>query len=140
ELGHAFSGAFVVFDALELAHKQGMDELAVNAILLGALAASGALPINADAYQGAIRDTGIGVEPNLAAYRVGYEFAARGGHLTAREKHSLSVAELVQLNAAKLRSPQQERYVALAARATQEYAEDLHEVLVEALFQLTDYQ
>jgi indolepyruvate ferredoxin oxidoreductase beta subunit len=140
ELGLAFSGAFVVFDALDLARQRGMDELAVNAILLGALAASGALPVAAEMYERAIRQAGIGAELNLAAYAVGHEFVAHGGHLITREKREMTASELVQANTARLSASQRQKYVQLAARATQDYPEELHEVLEEALFQLTDYQ
>jgi indolepyruvate ferredoxin oxidoreductase beta subunit len=140
ELGRTFSGAFVVFDALDLARQKGMDELAVNAILLGALAASRALPISSEVYQRAVRDTGIGVEPNLAAYTVGFAFVDTGGHLVSREKRELSPSELVQANAGRLHPSQREAYHRLVARAAKDYPGQLQDVLDEALFQLTDYQ
>ena len=140
DLGRAFSGTFVVFDALDLARQHGMDEVAVNAILLGALAASAALPIAAELYERAIRETGVAVEPNLAAYRMGYEFVADGGHLATREKKELSSLDLTKTNAAKLPSSERTKYEELVAHVVKEYPAELHDVLVEALFQLTDYQ
>jgi indolepyruvate ferredoxin oxidoreductase beta subunit len=140
ELGRAFSGNFVVFDALDVARQHGMDELAVNAILLGALAASHALPIARDTYERAVRDTEIGVEANLAAFRIGYDFVESGGHLVSREKRELAPVDLVQANASRLRHAERAGYLELIARADEKYPAELQDVLAEALYQLTDYQ
>jgi indolepyruvate ferredoxin oxidoreductase beta subunit len=58
---------------------QGDAELAgrpLNAVLFGAMAKSGALPFDAEAYRRAIRDGGIAVEANLAAFERGLTLSA----------------------------------------------------------------
>lgn len=70
----AFARRLVAFDALALAREHDTE---VNAILLGALAGSGALPVREAAYREAIADRGIAVEANLRGFTVGLETARR---------------------------------------------------------------
>ena len=50
----------------------------INAVMLGAIAGAGALPIPAEAFEAAIRADGKAVEANLRGFRAGFD-AARGG-------------------------------------------------------------
>jgi indolepyruvate ferredoxin oxidoreductase, alpha subunit len=50
----------------------------ISAVMLGAIAGAGALPIPAEAFETAIRADGKAVEANLRGFRAGYD-AARGG-------------------------------------------------------------
>jgi indolepyruvate ferredoxin oxidoreductase beta subunit len=72
EAARSFSRALVAFDALAVAREHGTE---VNAVLLGALAASDALPIRPDSFRGAIRAKGIQVEANLRGFDVGLTVA-----------------------------------------------------------------
>jgi len=47
----------------------------LSAVLLGAVAGSGALPVPRDAFEAAIRHAGVGVEASLTAFAAGYEAA-----------------------------------------------------------------
>ena len=67
----------VAFDALTLAREHGTE---TNAILLGALAASGALPIPDAAYRQAIERKGVAVASNLAGFALGLSLAPRADH------------------------------------------------------------
>jgi len=67
----------VAFDALTLAREHGTE---TNAILLGALAASGALPIPEAAYRQAIERKGVAVASNLAGFALGLSLAPRADH------------------------------------------------------------
>lgn len=71
----AFSRALVAFDALAVAREHGTE---VNAVLLGALAGSEALPIGSAAYRGAIERKGVQVAANLKGFEVGVELGRRG--------------------------------------------------------------
>jgi indolepyruvate ferredoxin oxidoreductase, beta subunit len=71
----AFARTLVAFDALAVAREHGTE---VNAVLLGALAASGALPIGAAAYRTAIERKGVAVAVNLAGFDLGRQLAERG--------------------------------------------------------------
>src|SRR5205807_1156110 len=72
------------FDALSLARERGTE---VNAILLGALAGSGALPVGVQAFRKAIESRGVQVAANLKGFDVGLETAknAEGGAHSADE-------------------------------------------------------
>ncbi|WP_366655197.1 indolepyruvate oxidoreductase subunit beta family protein [Fodinicurvata sp. EGI_FJ10296] len=52
---------------------------APNAVMLGILSGSGALPIAREVYEASIRATGKMVDSNLAAFRAGFDLAAGGG-------------------------------------------------------------
>src|SRR5262245_34887344 len=71
----AFSRTLIAFDALAVAREHGSE---VNAVLLGALAASGALPIRPDVFRAAIEKKGIQVEANLRGFDVGLTLARQG--------------------------------------------------------------
>src|SRR6185503_17611663 len=71
----AFSRALVALDALAVAREHGTE---VNAVLLGALAASEALPIAPAAYRAAIEGKGVQVAANLKGFEVGFDLGRRG--------------------------------------------------------------
>ena len=75
EAARAFSRSLVAFDALALAREHRSE---ANAVLLGALAGSGALPLRGDAYRQAIRAKGVQVDANLRGFEAGFAAAARG--------------------------------------------------------------
>ena len=68
----ASSRTLVAFDALALARTHGTE---VNAVLLGALAGVGALPLATDAYRKAIERKGVAVKANLAGFELGLAVA-----------------------------------------------------------------
>jgi len=120
EAARAFSRALVAFDALAVAREHGTE---VNAVLLGALAGSGALPIGAPAYRAAIAGKGVGVAANLEGFEAGLDLARRGtaAAVTAPER--------------PLRSAPARFAEALAA-----LPQDLRPTVGEALARLVDYQ
>jgi len=63
----------VAFDALAVARERGTE---VNAVLLGALAGSGALPVTPSAFRKAIESRGVAVAANVAGFEVGLAMAA----------------------------------------------------------------
>jgi indolepyruvate ferredoxin oxidoreductase, beta subunit len=77
----AFSRSLILFDALAVAREHGTE---ANAVLLGALSASGVLPLSEASYRQAIEAKGVQVAANLRGLEVGRERAraARGatGH------------------------------------------------------------
>jgi len=68
------SRARILFDMEQAAREAGA---VINAVMLGALAGSGALPIPDDALRKAIRNGGIAVEANLRGFELGLA-AAKG--------------------------------------------------------------
>lgn len=81
DAARAFSRALHAFDALALAREHRTE---VNAILLGALAGAGVLPIRDEAYRGAIRAKGVQVDANLRGFELGLGLARGGADATAR--------------------------------------------------------
>ena len=59
-----------VFDMAALAQKNGT---VISAVLMGAIAASGALPFERAAYEHVIRQSGLGVEASLRGFAQAYE-------------------------------------------------------------------
>lgn len=115
----AFSRKLLAFDALAVAREHGTE---VNAVLLGALAASGALPIRPDTYRAAIERKGVGVEANVRGFQAGHDLAGR------------QVAPP---------RPESKRPLRDAAQFTVRLAavpEDRRSLVSEALVRLVDYQ
>lgn len=68
----AFSRELYAFDALALAREHGTE---ANAVLLGALAGTGALPVRVEAFRDAIRGKGVQVDANLRGFDAGLKVA-----------------------------------------------------------------
>ncbi|MGA7971184.1 MAG: 2-oxoacid:acceptor oxidoreductase family protein, partial [Pseudolabrys sp.] len=64
---------FVAFDMARLAEQSGS---VISAVLFGALAAAKVLPFERAAFEATIRAAGVGVEPSLRAFALGYDRAA----------------------------------------------------------------
>jgi indolepyruvate ferredoxin oxidoreductase alpha subunit len=71
----------------------------INAVMLGAIAGAGALPIPADAFEAAIRADGKAVDANLRGFRAGFAAARGGSHLRADplKRHQAPAASLADL-------------------------------------------
>lgn len=72
----AFSKRCIGLDALALAREHDSE---VNAVLLGALAGSGVVPIRAEAFRSAIERKGIQVEANVRGFDAGVEVGRQRG-------------------------------------------------------------
>jgi len=133
----ALAKAFIGFDALEVARRNGTE---VNALMLGALAGSGALPVPPDCFERAIREGGVAVERNLKGFRLGLEQVRSGvvgGQAPAAPQPAEDrTAQLAQALGARSAGA----FRALVARALVQYPAPLHRVLEEALHRLVDYQ
>src|SRR5579862_7214468 len=83
----------------------------INAVMLGAIAGAGALPIPADAFEAAIRADGKAVETNLRGFRAGFAAARGGSHLRSdpTKRHRPPAASLVDLESEIARMPQAAR-------------------------------
>lgn len=64
----------IAFDAIQAAAMAGLSERAANAILFGALAASGVLPFPPEAFRKAIEHYGVAVSFNLRAFEFGLRY------------------------------------------------------------------
>lgn len=139
-LAGAFSQSFIGFNALEKAKENGMDELGINAILLGALAASEALPINETSYLKAIETAGVSVKSNLKGFRVGWDYVKLKSSDRIESESQKKWEEFKKERSEKLDSVKREEYLRLVSKIEIIYPTRLREILAEALFRLTDYQ
>lgn len=71
----AASKSALLLDLEAVARRSGS---VISASLLGALAASGALPFPREAYEAVIRQSGRAAEPSLAAFAAAWDLAGRG--------------------------------------------------------------
>jgi indolepyruvate ferredoxin oxidoreductase beta subunit len=79
----------------------------INAVMLGAIAGVGALPIPAEAFEAAIRADGKAVEANLRGFRAGCDAAQNGARLHADpfKRHQPAAASLADLEREIVRMP-----------------------------------
>src|SRR6185295_6983737 len=90
------SQRLILFDMQEVARRSGAY---INAVMLGAIAGSGCLPMPAEACESAIRSDGKAVESNLRGFRAGLE-AARDASASQRDPQARkreAVASLADL-------------------------------------------
>ena len=131
----------VLFDMSRLAQEAGT---VINAVLFGAMAGSGALPLSRAACEHAIRGAGKGAEASLRGFAAGYAQAASP---TPFAKGGGEQSEPGDLTAAKsppapllshgdfLRSQRGE-----SDRVRREFPEPLHALLEQGVARLADYQ
>jgi indolepyruvate ferredoxin oxidoreductase beta subunit len=103
----------VLFDMRKLAQESGT---VINAVLFGAMAGSGVLPLSREACEQAIRHGGRGAEASLHGFAAGYEIAA-GTRETPAEAappaRATELQDILRLGKERLRDYQGARYVAL---------------------------
>jgi indolepyruvate ferredoxin oxidoreductase beta subunit len=138
KLAAGFSSRMVELDALDLSKKNGMDELAVNAILLGALCASGAVPLDKESFIKSIEMVGVAVNASLKAFEVGWEYAHTNNE--AKEDTSAKWAGFITQRADKLEESEKEEYLKRISTVESEYPQNLREILAESIYRLIDYQ
>ena len=115
---------FVQNDFARIAESSGS---VISAVLLGAVARSGALPFSREDFEAAIRRGGVGVESSLAAFRAGFESA---GTQAANENPA-------QPAQTKTTGP---RLQAQAQRIENDFPEPARDVLLSGILRLADYQ
>ena len=103
----------VMFDMRNLAQESGT---VINAVLFGAMAGSGRLPLSREACEKAIRGGGRGAEASLRGFAAGFDIAARTRPAPAvppPTKRATELKEIVELGIERLRDYQGENYVSL---------------------------
>jgi len=138
-VGRQFAKQFVAIDTARLIQEKKLNPLSGNALLLGALAASKALPIEPEHYRQAITRMGLATEMNLKAFEVGFEHVRSGGHEAAKRALS-EEADPIEQRVQKLPTKFQDGYRRLVAPLSERYGETIARTLTEAVYQLIDYQ
>jgi indolepyruvate ferredoxin oxidoreductase beta subunit len=102
----------ILFDMRQLAQDSGT---VINAVLFGAMAGSGALPLPREVCEAAIRRAGKGAEASLRGFAAGYDIAAGARQTPAAESRPLppDTREILELGAARVRDYQGEAYARL---------------------------
>jgi indolepyruvate ferredoxin oxidoreductase alpha subunit len=102
------SKSTLLLDLEAIAHEAGA---MINAVMLGAIAGAGALPIPAEAFEAAIRADGKAVEANLRGFRSGFAAARGGSHLRAgpTKRHQAPAASLADFENEIARMPEAAR-------------------------------
>jgi indolepyruvate ferredoxin oxidoreductase beta subunit len=113
EAGKQLAKRAVLFDMRKLAQDSGT---VINAVLFGAMAGSGMLPLPREACEKAIRGGGRGAEASLRGFAAGFEIAA-GSRPTpqppAPPRKAESLQEVLEVSMARLRDYQGESYANL---------------------------
>ena len=103
----------VLFDMRKLAQESGT---VINAVLFGAMAGSGVLPLSREVCESAIRRAGRGAEASLRGFAAGFEIAVGSRPAPAEApapKRATELDEIVRLGRERLVDYQGERYAAL---------------------------
>jgi len=102
----------VLFDMREAAQASGT---VINAVLFGAMAGSGALPLPRESCEAAIRHAGRGAEASLRGFAAGFEIAAGTRPAPEEAPRALppETREILELGEARLRDYQGEAYAGL---------------------------
>ena len=103
----------VLFDMRKLAQESGT---VINAVLFGAMAGSGVLPLSREVCEAAIRKGGRGAEASLRGFAAGFDIA-QGGRKAPEQpappKRATELGEILKLAEQRLRDYQGESYAAL---------------------------
>jgi indolepyruvate ferredoxin oxidoreductase, beta subunit len=103
----------VLFDMRKLAQESGT---VINAVLFGAMAGSGVLPLSREICEQAIRHGGRGAEASLRGFAAGYDIAAgtaKTPAAAAPARRARELQEVLDLAGERLKDYQGERYLAL---------------------------
>ncbi|MCX7962319.1 MAG: 2-oxoacid:acceptor oxidoreductase family protein [Burkholderiales bacterium] len=123
EAAHKLARRAVLADMRALADEAGT---VINAVLFGAMAGAGVLPLAREQCEAAIRASGRGAEASLRGFAAGFEVAARrrpAPQPPAPPKRATALAEIVDLAVARLREYQGEAYVALYRRRLEPFVD-----------------
>jgi indolepyruvate ferredoxin oxidoreductase beta subunit len=126
---------FVAFDMALLAETTGS---AISAVLFGALAASGVLPLPRAAFEATIRAAGVGVEPSLRGFAAGFEKAVAEAGPTVAPRRAKSAAE--HKSFPELAAIGHPGFDALVDRARTKFPATLHGIVAAGLRRVVDYQ
>jgi indolepyruvate ferredoxin oxidoreductase beta subunit len=113
EAGKQLAKQAVMFDMRKLAQENGT---VINAVLFGAMAGSGRLPLEREACEKAIRGGGRGAEASLRGFAAGYDIAARtrpAPEVPVPAKRATEFKDIVELGVERLKDYQGEAYAAL---------------------------
>jgi len=125
---------FIAFDMARLAEQSGS---VISAVLFGALAAAKVLPFERAAFEATIRAAGVGVEPSLRAFALGYDRAAAD---IESGKPPAPPQPGTEKRAPELAPVGHKGYDALVARAKADFPAAAHDMIGAGLQRVVDFQ
>lgn len=137
-IANEFSSEFIGLNALGLAKHNKMDDLAVNAILLGALCASHSIPLGIEDLKSSIDKVGIAVKNNLRAFEIGYDYVANNSATNVKDK--IDFARYIDEKEISTKNIYKEDFKNIAEYIDNHFTEKLKIYLIEAVHRLIDYQ
>ena len=135
EAAAASAKRFIAFDMAEIADNSGS---VISAVLLGALAGSGALPFSRESYEAAVRHGGVGVEASLHAFSLGFKTSvaqSAAGGAPPRAKAAVGGKKLPELTPAGIPA-----FDALVAHAREAFPMAVHGMVAAGLRRTFDFQ
>jgi indolepyruvate ferredoxin oxidoreductase beta subunit len=131
-LAHADGAAkrFIRFDMAEAAERSGS---VISAVLFGALAGAGVLPFSRAQFEATVERGGVGVKPSLKAFGDAFDRAQKDPAGTASEGAAAPAAKPAP-------QPRDPAVRALVERVQQQFPASAHEILLEGVRRLIDYQ
>jgi len=136
EAGRTLAKQAVLFDMRKLAQDSGT---VINAVLFGAMAGSGVLPLPREACEKAIRGGGRGAEASLRGFAAGCEIAT-GARATPQEpappKRADTLQEVLDVGVSRLRDYQSEVYANLFLERIGSFRDGDSELATETARQL----
>jgi indolepyruvate ferredoxin oxidoreductase beta subunit len=136
EAGRQLAKQAHLFDMRKLAQDNGT---VINAVLFGAMAGSGALPLPRDACEQAIRRGGRGAEASVRGFAAGFEIAAgsrAAPQPPAPAKRASGLKEILDLGVARLTDYQGEAYAKLFQDRMQPFLQGDEKLAAETARQL----
>jgi len=121
DAGRQLAKHAVLFDMRELAQQNGT---VINAVLFGAMAGSGVLPLPREACEQAIRQAGRGAEASLRGFAAGFDIAAGSRPAPAAvapPRRATELKEILGLGQERLKDYQGESYAALFMQRMQPF-------------------
>ena len=114
----------VLFDMRELAQQNGT---VINAVLFGAMAGSGVLPLPREACEQAIRSGGRSAEASLRGFAAGYDIAAGtrpSPAIATKPPRATALKDVMELGISRLKDYQGDAYAALFEKRMQPFLSD----------------
>jgi indolepyruvate ferredoxin oxidoreductase beta subunit len=124
EAARHLAKASVLFDMRKLAQESGT---VINAVLFGAMAGSGVLPLSREACERAIRGAGRSAEASLRGFAAGYDIAARARPAPAEPaspRRARDLEEVMQLGVERLKDYQGDAYAKLFMKRMEPFGGD----------------
>ncbi|MDP2640753.1 MAG: indolepyruvate oxidoreductase subunit beta family protein, partial [Betaproteobacteria bacterium] len=113
----------------------------INAVMFGALAGSGALPLPRTACEQAIRSAGKGAEASLRGFALGYAAAEGGSTTSSAEANARARSSEAQARSSEAQARSSEAQAqSLAQRVRQSFPAEVRQMIEQGVARVADFQ